>query len=134
MRHYCFLFFIVSAVGCSTPRPELEEIEARDAETYVDGTGIQQPVAKEKCKVAILVSPGTYKQYGDVAKILEARLTEVFSRLHAFRVVERGNLSELQREQLISGGPSQLADVEADCLMTAKIAAVSIGQSGGCCI
>ena len=119
---------IILLAGCAAPRPEALAVMERDSAIYEDKGALQQQ-KETKEKVAVVVSQGNYKEYGEVAKAIDAQLTEALSAFAFFEVAERSNLSAIQQEKLFGG--EDLNDdlvVPADYMITAKMNSVKVDQ------
>lgn len=102
-----------------------EEAAREDGETYVDSQGATARRSEEALPVAILVSEPVDEKEAAIYEALDSSLTSVISDFDFFTIIERSNLSALQKEHtlenLSADSLSEIEIPEADYLITAKI-------------
>ena len=120
--------------GCSF-NPESMPVGSRDSAVYVDEGAPKSLATQEaKAKVAVIASEGEYKDRKQTADVLDSTLNAKLSGFAFFQVVDRKSQAALIKDAALSGtDPEDLSavGVEADFVVVAKIASLTVQRSGG---
>ena len=119
--------------GCSF-NPESMPVGQRDSAVYVDQGAPKTLTTQEaKAKVAVISSEGEYKERKQTADVLDSTLNAKLAGFAFFQVVDRKSQAALIKDSIASGtDPDDLstAGVEADFVVVAKIASLTVQQVG----
>lgn len=125
---------IVLLAGCVF-NPESMPLGQRDSQVYVDAGAPASLAQKErKAKVAVIASVGAYKDFGQVAEMLDSSLNAKLSGFAFFEMVDRKSQAALIKDAVASGADAEdisVAGVEADFVVVARIAALTIQANSG---
>lgn len=119
--------------GCSF-NPESMPVGQRDSAVYVDQGAPKTLTTQEaKAKVAVISSEGEYKERKQTADVLDSTLNAKLAGFAFFQVVDRKSQAALIKDSIASGtDPDDLSTsgVEADFVVVAKIASLTVQQTG----
>lgn len=119
--------------GCAF-NPEAMPVGQRDSQVYVDeGAPKTLTTQEERAKVAVIASVGDYKEYKQVAEMLDSSLNSKLAGFAFFEVVDRKSQAALIKDAIASGTDASDADtagVEADFVVVARIASLTVQQTG----
>lgn len=119
--------------GCAF-NPEAMPLGQRDSQVYVDAGAPQTlTTQEERAKVAVIASVGEYKNYKQVAEMLDSSLNSKLAEFAFFQVVDRKSQAALIKDALASGTDAEdLSTVgeEADFVVIARIASLAVQQTG----
>ena len=119
--------------GCAF-NPEAMPLGQRDSQVYVDaGAPKTLTTQEERAKVAVIASVGAYKNYAQVAEMLDSSLNSKLAEFAFFQVVDRKSQSALIKDAVASGASAEdisTAGEEADFVVVARIASLTVRQTG----
>ena len=120
--------------GCAF-NPESMPVGQRDSAVYVDkGAPKTLTTQEERAKVAVITSTGEYKDYKQVAEMLDSSLNAKLAGFAFFQIVDRKSQAALIKDSLASGTAAEdisVEGVEADFVVVARIASLVVQKNVG---
>lgn len=114
--------------------PEAMQVGPKDSAVYVDEGAPKTLTSQEKrAKVAVIASVGEYKNYKQVAEMLDSSLNSKLAEFAFFQVVDRKSQGSIIQDSFAAGADAEgipTAGEEATFLVVARIASLSIQQTG----
>lgn len=125
--------FGAAIIGCAF-NPETMPLGSKDSQVYVDKGAPQSLLTQEnKAKVAVITSVGEYKDYQQMAEVLDSSLNARLSGFSFFEIVDRKSQAALVKDAVASGTDAEdvsVAGVEADFVVVARLASLTVQQDG----
>ncbi|MBR0197408.1 MAG: hypothetical protein IJQ34_04680 [Kiritimatiellae bacterium] len=119
--------------GCAF-NPEAMPIGQRDSQVYVDPEAPETLTTQEKrAKVAVIASVGEYKDFEQVAEMLDSSLNSKLAEFAFFQIVDRKSQGALIQDALATGTEAEnisTVSEEANFVVVARIASLSVQQTG----